>query len=95
MPQDHKVSARWYRAAADSGNRVAQLNLGVFYKLGLGVTADHREAVKYFRLAALQGDESAQLNLGISLMQGPGANTTAAIEWLMLAAKQGNAGPSV
>lgn len=49
-----------YRKAAETGDAIAQYNLGVCYDTGEGVAQDKAEAAKWFRKAAEQGDETAQ-----------------------------------
>ena len=41
--------------AAEQGNGIAQYNLGLMYKDGIGVAKDAKEAVRFFQLAANQG----------------------------------------
>ena len=51
---------KWYRKAAEQGNRDAQFYLGIMYYLGHGVPPDYNEAVKWYRKAAEQGCGGAQ-----------------------------------
>jgi len=72
LPQDHAESAKWYQPAAERGSAVAQLNLGVFYSLGLGVTKNADEAIRFLRLAAQQGDRKHhQLSFFLDLISDP------------------------
>jgi TPR repeat protein len=57
-------AANWYRKAADAGDKVAQHNLGVLYRDGLGVEKNEAEALAWFQKSAEQGYAKAQLNLG-------------------------------
>lgn len=52
-----REAARWYRLAAEQGEGRAQLNLGIMYGNGHGVTQDFVQAHKWFNLSAstLQG----------------------------------------
>ena len=43
---------RWYRKAAEQGAASAQLNLGLMYYNGQGVTQDYVQAHKWFNLTA-------------------------------------------
>ena len=52
------------KAKAETGNTVAQYNLGSMYWSGEGVLIDHKQAVKWYRKAAEQGNANAQYNLG-------------------------------
>jgi myo-inositol-hexaphosphate 3-phosphohydrolase len=74
------------RSRAEQGNAVAQFNLGVMYKYGLGVAQDDDQAVAWFRKAAEQGFAGAQYNLGVMYR---GAR---AVAWLRKAADQGHSG---
>ena len=80
------------RHAAEQGDVVAQLALGVSYDEGRGVVKDEAEALRWFRLAAEQGDPTAQLKLGISYEEGRGVlkDEAEAVRWFRLAAEQGD-----
>lgn len=81
-----------YSEAANSGNVLAQYNLGVAYRDGLGTTADGQEALHWFEAAAVGGDNTAAFNLGAMYDEGtliPEDNQTA-IAWYDLAAQRGN-----
>ena len=52
---DPRAAARWFRAAAEQGDPVGQLNLGDLYSRGLGVERDLVEAYVWFSRAAAQG----------------------------------------
>ena len=81
------------KKAADSGDAVAQYNLGVMYRDGEGVPQDYAEAMKWFRLAAEQGDTTAKYNLGVMYRDGLGVpqDYAEAVKWSRLAAEQGDA----
>jgi len=51
---------------------MAQSNLGLMYKFGLGVNQDYRAAFNWIRKAAEQGYAKAQNNLGVSSDSGQG-----------------------
>ena len=57
---------KWYRMAAEQGDKGGQFNLGLMYDRSQGVPHDFKEAVKWHRLAAEQGDGDAQLFLGFA-----------------------------
>ena len=80
------------KKAADQGHASAQLNLGVMYARGDGVTQDYAEAERWFLKAAEQGDVDAQYNLGVMYANGEGVtqNYTEAIHWYRKAAEQGD-----
>ncbi|MDX6915770.1 tetratricopeptide repeat protein [Pectobacterium carotovorum] len=56
---------KWFRIAAEGGQRDAQNILGLAYEEGRwGVNIDGDEALKWYERAASQGDNTAQMNLG-------------------------------
>lgn len=55
-----RLAAQWYRKAAEQGSMLAQLNLGLRYTIGQGVTKDYAEAAKWYRKAADQGSYKLQ-----------------------------------
>src|SRR5437660_1366663 len=81
------------KAQAESGDVVAQVNLGECYANGRGVTKDLVDAAKWFRKAAEQGNAIAQLKLGGAYQIGFGVTKdfTEAAKWYRKAAEQGNA----
>lgn len=91
--KDYTTALNEWRPLAEQGDAYAQINLGVMYKEGQGVTQDYTEAVKWFRLAAAQGVAGAQHHLGIMYDNGRGVtqNYKEAVKWYRLAAEQGNA----
>mgnify|MGYP006343379143 CR=1 FL=1 len=91
--ENYAEAAKWYRKAAEQGNVAAQYNLGVCYKIGLGVQQDYAEAVKWYRKAAEQGLADAQYNLGYCYEAGQGVSQdyAEAVKWYRKAAEQGHA----
>ncbi len=80
-------------AAAERGERFAQVNLAHMLYHGRGVPANRLAALEWFRKAAEQGDAGAQLMLGHCLFAGevvPLDHATAA-RWYARAAAQGDA----
>ena len=77
----------------ESGDAVAQYNLGRFYFYGNGVPKDEREAAKWFHMAASQGVARAQYKLGVMYLwaQGVPQDKAEAMKWYRLAADQGHA----
>jgi len=92
---DARTAARLYRAAADEGYPLAQVNLGVMYEGGEGgLGRDDREAARLYRLAADQGYPAGQASLGTFLLAGRGGlrrNEAEAARLWRLAADAGNA----
>ena len=60
VPQNYAQAVRWYQLAADQGDIVAQLNLGVSYATGQGVQQDNITAYMWFTLATPRSSEAAQ-----------------------------------
>jgi len=69
---DYATALKEWKPLAETGNEVAQYNLGHTYYNGQGVSQDYAEAVKWYRLAAEQGVALAQINLGFMYDEGNG-----------------------
>ncbi|MDX7826431.1 tetratricopeptide repeat protein [Aeromonas caviae] len=80
-------------AKAESGDPIAQFNLGVKYRAGREVEQNDKEAIRWFSKSAKQGYASAQCNLGWMYRNGYGVqqNDSEAITWYRKAAEQDNA----
>jgi hypothetical protein len=79
------------KGQAESGDALAQNNLGLDYYRGEGVPQDYAQAAVWWRKAAEQGQRAAQLNLGQLYDQGRGVpqdNAQAAV-WYRKAGEQG------
>ena len=78
---------------AESGNAVAQFNIGLRYIRGEGVPKEPTKALEWFQKAASQGNADAQYYLGVLYRLGEVVpkDLTKALEWLQKAALQGNA----
>ena len=63
---DDAEAGRWYRAAAEQGHGLAQLNLGILYDTGEGVEEDDALAREWYRKAADQDLGNAAFNLGLA-----------------------------
>lgn len=77
---------------AESGDALAQSDLGLLYAIGKDVQQDHKRALYWYELAANQGHALAQRNLGMAYFHGLGVpqNYKQAYIWLSLAAANGN-----
>jgi TPR repeat protein len=53
-------AAKYYRQAAQRGNRLAQYTLGYLYEKGQGVSQDEIQALMWYNLAAIQGETKAK-----------------------------------
>ena len=78
------------RQKAADGDAKAQVQVGLAYVSGDGVTADDAEAVKWFRKAADQDDPGGERYLAEMYFTGRGvpADNAQAAKWLRLAAEQ-------
>ena len=65
LAEDKPATPEKIKAAAESGDRNAQYQLGNMYGSGQGVSKDYVEAAKWYRKAAEQGVAKAQLGLGV------------------------------
>jgi TPR repeat protein len=59
VPRDYGLAAKWYRLAAERGQRDAQLNLAALYVSGRGVDRDYVSAMLWLKVAAAAGEEDA------------------------------------
>ncbi len=74
-------------AAAENGQREAQLFLGEEYYTGKAIRQNNSKAVYWLTLAAEQGEPNAQILLGIYYRNlGGRKNLTEAVKWFRLAA---------
>jgi TPR repeat protein len=74
---------------AESGDVIAQYELGKAFAKGLGVTQDYKAAAKYYRLAVEQGNAAAQTALGELCEAGRGTthDDAEAARWYRAAAE--------
>ena len=89
---EYAEAVKYFRRAAELGNRDAQNYLGVLYQGGLGVGQSWDEAAKWYRKAADQGDQYGQYNLAICYRAGLSveADDEEAKKWYRKAAEQGH-----
>src|ERR1035438_1753055 len=85
------------RAKAELGDAEAQLELGVGYLTGTGISKDSVIALKWVRQAAKQGNPAACACLGFIYSTGNGVPTdkVEAVKWYRKAAEQGFASAQV
>ena len=85
--------AEFWRARAEEGDALGQVNIGVMYENGRGVPEDDAEAVRWFRLAAEQGNACSQSHLGVKSRNGEGVpqDYTEGVRWYRKVAEQGYA----
>jgi TPR repeat protein len=93
---DPAAALRWSRAAADSGQPIAQYLMGSFYREGGSLTggvldADAARAFHWFEAAARKGNLKAMHNLAIAYAEGLGTDRDEkqAADWFAKAAERG------
>ena len=73
--RDPAEAARWYRLAAEAGDRQARFALGLLLLTGAeGVPKDRAAAAALFEKAAAQGHAGALYNLGVMAIEGEGSS---------------------
>ena len=60
--QNYKQAANFYKLAAEQGDTSSQINLGVFYEHGRGVSKNIILAHMWFNIASINGDVDAKKN---------------------------------
>ena len=98
VEQSEKGAVKWYRKAAEQGEKNAIERLKNFKSLGNdyyngsnGKSKDYEKAVEYYRIAAEAGDAYSQYSLGFCYEKGQGVETSVhdAVKWYRKAAEQG------
>jgi len=91
---DYVTAAKEWRPLAETGDAIAQYNLGLLYLDGHGVPQSPVEAANWFRRAAEQDYTQAQHNLGAMYGTGQGVKRdfVQAYKWMNICAAKGNAG---
>ena len=89
VPRDNTKAALWLRQAAEQGNIVAQVELGVVFDK----TQDYAQAFTWYSKAAERGNARAQYNLGLCYLNGESVpkDTARALDLFRKAADQGDA----
>lgn len=81
-------AGNWYQKAADGGDPWSQLNIGMFYIMGIGKKKDVEKGIFYLTQSAEQDIVSAAHNLGYTFrIRG---DFQLAMKWLLKAAYSGN-----
>ena len=63
--ENHEEAVKFFRIAAESGDKFSQHCLGVLLYKGQGVKQNYTEALKWLTLAGKQGLSQAKLDLAI------------------------------
>ena len=84
---NYNAAVQWYQKSAQLGCAKAQIELGICYQDGDGVSQNYELAAKWFTRAAMQGEQSGQALLGVCYDNGIGVpeNNVEAYKWLSLA----------
>ena len=92
--QDKPIYSEELVKYAESGDAVAQCDLGVCYANGSGIAKDSYEAFKWFKLSAEQGYARGMRNLGTCYVEGLGVekNEKEGIKLYKLSAEKGDEG---
>jgi TPR repeat protein len=91
--KQYASAAKLFKPLAEKGNALAQYQIALMHRMGLGLTKDQKEAKKWSRLAAKQGNSDAQLMLGSLYAKAEGgesADVVNAYMWYEASAKEGN-----
>ncbi len=91
--EEYTKALEWCRKAAEQGDALGQIYLGLMYRNGYGVARNYTEAVKWYRKSAEQGDAYGQTSLGVMYQNGYGVlqDYLQALKWYHKAAEQGYA----
>lgn len=89
---DESAKVTQYFKAAEQGDIKAQVDLGMAYEKGKGITKDETQAALWFRKAAERGNPLAQDILGYLYANGKGVvkDKVQTVIWYRKAAEQGN-----
>jgi len=91
VPKNYNEAMKWYKMAAESGDRESQSELAFLYFTGRGGERDLKQAFNWYEKSAYAGLPVAQYSLGIMYYTGSGideADLKKAYGWLSLAASQ-------
>ena len=87
IKQDDKQAFQWFKAAADQGLSVAQLNAGRMLAAGIGISKNEGLARQYLERAVVQGENRASYNL--AMMEEKNKNYVGAYQWYELSTRDG------
>ncbi len=89
---DYSAAFNIYSNLANHGNPIAQVNLGLLYLEGKGISADDEKASYWIQKAANQGNAHAQGSLGFMYSNGRGVprNDVEAVRWYKSGAELGS-----
>ena len=88
FPKDFKEAEKYFKIAADMGNKGAQYKLGLMYEYGY-VTQDIEKAIHYHSLSIAQGDVHSAFHLALLYQHPSVKNYQQAFHYAEIAAKKG------
>jgi TPR repeat protein len=91
--KEYAKAMKLFKPLAEKGNALAQYNIALMHKMGLGVPKSEKEARKWARLAAKQGHADAQLLMGSLYYKQSGEESPDVLRayiWYEASAAQGN-----
>jgi len=90
--EEHKKTFDLLQPLVKNGNAAAELELGMLYRFGRGVTQDNDQALDLITKSANQGYTSAEFCLGYMYHHGQSVdiNIEEAAKWYRRAAKKGH-----
>ena len=95
--KNEREAAAWFRKAAEQGDPVGQIQIGLAYYQGRGVGKDKGEAERWYKKASDQGDATGSYLYGLLYLEKPAPGRTdpigthIAVEALQLSATRGYA----
>lgn len=91
LAKNPEEALKWYRKAAEQGDKEAQYKLSGIYSEGTGTAKDKAEGLRWHLKAAEQGHLLAQLNLAEKYLRGTGVpkDKAEAAKWFRMVADQG------
>lgn len=91
VPKNYAEAKKWYKLAAENGDRDAQSELAFLYYTGRGGEQDLKKSFSWYKKSAEQGLAVAQYSLGIMYFSGsgvPSPDLVKAYSWINMAASQ-------
>ncbi len=97
VPKDARQAFQWFEASALRGNIKAMHDVAIAYAEGDGTPQSGPRAAAWFNRAAGQGFVDSQFDLAVLYERGEGVkqDPQAALKWYLVAAKAGDAQPSL
>jgi len=90
--EDYELAVRELEPLAESGAPIAQYNLAVLHRKGLGTKKNQKAAAAWFRKSAEQGNGQAAFAMGMIYATGKGTklDPVEAYAWFRIASRSGH-----